>query len=247
MGLAGQGTEFIRRHTWLEHRDHLPVDLDGDVGRLLHEGDFGLRFDETAFDRHRVCTHVLEVGGLGTNTVIEEEANALLHSDAARSDAEVCEKIRHDPAGVFVLLPGSNVGAEPDLLDRLRLLELGQDVDGLAFNRQHGGKHPLARPHADIGEVLHARAHVEVDGVDSCSGHQPLSLLDPPPPLFIRNRRNVLGHRHEVVEDSRLRSRLLRTARTRDARTNRRTNRCLEKVSPPNAHRAPPSFRRGSL
>jgi len=105
-------------------------------------------------------------------------------------DAAVAKDLRDDFVRTLVFLPNAHVVGELDQLARALLLEGGCDPGELAPGGNHHSECALAVPPPHSGEVEHARAAFEENGIDGIFGHEPACLFDAGTPLVVGDRRH---------------------------------------------------------
>src|SRR5262249_42777728 len=177
--LADTRRDVALRHALVE-RLHRRADRgEGDVVRALHEGDLGGRLDHAAARGDRRRDDELRLRKLLSNTVEDEEANALLERDLTRRGAAIAHDLHDELVGALVLLPRANVDRVLDQLARARLLESGRHPRELTLRRDDDAERSLAISPPNTGVVEHARAALEEHGRDAVVGHELSCLLDP--------------------------------------------------------------------
>src|SRR6185436_9594614 len=167
-----------------------------------------------------------------------------LDADAAGRDPAILEDLCDRAVGAVVFLPGADVGAELDQLARPRLLEAGAHPRELALRRNDGDERTLALAPAYAGEIEHARAALDEDGVDAVVRHQPPRLVDARAPLVERDRHDPRGHRAQRRDRRRRRGALglrLRVGASCRAGRQPRGGRPFQKLAAMDSHRWSPA------
>src|SRR5262249_35622956 len=114
-------------------------------------------------------------------------------------------------------------------------LETGSDPADFSARRNDETEHALAQAPADAGEIKHARARLEVNGIDAVRGHQLSRVLDAALAFPIGYRLDSVRHRPQITDGHR-NVRLLSEAGRRHESRCHRSSRGLQKAPSINAH-----------
>jgi hypothetical protein len=145
-----------------------------DVGRSLHQREFGRRLHHATAEDDRVGAD-LACGGCEAGEVGgDEAADGFLNADFRVGEAALLQPAGDDGERVAVLLPDAHLRGDGERLTHRGFLEEGRDDQRLTLAGQDGERRPLAATPAHAGEVDHRRSRLDQDGADVVLRHQRL-------------------------------------------------------------------------
>ena len=186
--------------SWRHARAHLRIGPaiggHGDIGRLLHQGDFGGGLAHA----QRPGDGVLHQRGGGhgiLQTVDREVAHAFLDANAPLGESLRRQEVGNGRIGAFMLLPDANLGRDGKRFVDRGFLEKGTDDERRAAGGDDQRGKPLAAMPADAAIIDEAGARFDQQRVDAVPLHHRLRTGKATGALRLSDRRDVASQGRE--------------------------------------------------